>query len=157
MSSSNICLIKSSVSDSTLTVSSCQASTNALTLKVQSTAASVSDNIIKIQVSDGIKNPPSVVTLAFSLYIYSSLLEVKDYNDSINISFTPGSLSKVNVSTASQNCGEITNLTFSFTANQPILKGGSIRLTLPSFTQDSGSNSIQTLITPNTGIRVNMV
>jgi hypothetical protein len=117
----------------------------------------VSDNIIKVQVSDGIKNPPSAMSLSFSLNIHNSSFEIKDYNDNINIVFTPGNLSNTNISSSTNNCGEIANLTFSFLANQSISKGGFIKIILPSFTQDSGYNLIQSLITANTALRVNNV
>jgi hypothetical protein len=113
-----------------------------------------SDIIIKIQVNDGINNPSSAITTAFSLYIYSATLSVKDYTDNARITFTPGNMGNVNISSSSQNCGELASYTFSFIASQPVLKGGSIKISLPSFPVDYGIDSSQYLITPNTGISV---
>jgi hypothetical protein len=119
--------------------------------------ATVSDNIIKIQVNDGIRNPSSAISSLLTLNIYDSSSLLKDYNTGLLVAFTPGNLDNVNISSSSQNCGELANYKITFKANQPIIRGGYIRINLPSFPQNSGINSSQYLIKPNTSINVSNV
>ena len=78
--------------DATLRINQCSANSNVLTASIMSTAVSISDLSVTIQVLDGIINPPSVSVDAFKIYIYDSSNKVKDFNDSLQVVFTSGLL-----------------------------------------------------------------
>jgi hypothetical protein len=130
-----------------------------LTLKVNSTLATLSDYVIKIQIFDGIKNPPSTYCDRFMLYIYDSLNNVKDYNDAVQISYSPGVLNTVSITSSSNVCGAIANLTFSFTPSQPILQSGIISIKFPWFNQNAGTINYISMFpnTANVTLKINSV
>jgi hypothetical protein len=122
-----------------LKVASCSAVSNILSVKINSTLATLKDLVIKIQVFDGIKNPSSTYCDRFMLYIYDSSNIAKDYNDAIQIAYSPGVLNNVALSTSSNVSGAIVDLTVSFIPTQPILQYGVVRISFPWFNQNAGT------------------
>jgi hypothetical protein len=147
----------SSASDATLKISSCTALNNILTVTVNSTQATLFDFVMKIQVFDGIKNPPSTYSDKFMLYVYDNTSKTKDYNDLIQISYSPGVLGAVTLVSSSNISGAVADLTISFTPGQPILKDGIINITFPWFNQNAGTTSYVSLFPGNVGLKVNSV
>ncbi len=146
------------MADSTLSISSCNASGNNVTARIQSTQATVSDTVINIQILDGIINPPSTFSNAFSIYIYDTANNVKDFNNLININFTPGVLNSkelilnidVGLTSSSNISGAVAELIVTFTPGQPILKDGRIRITFPFFNDNSGAVDLYPIISTDT-------
>jgi hypothetical protein len=120
-------------------ISSCSGLSNILSIKINSTLSALSDFVIKIQVLDGIKNPSSTYCDRFMLYIYDNSNNVKDYNDAIQIAYSPGVMNNITLTSSSNVSGALADLTISFTPSQPILKSGIIRISFPWLNQDAGT------------------
>ena len=102
-------------------------------------------------------NPSSTYSNNLKFYIYNNNSQIKDYNDIIKIVYSPGNIQTVTLTPSNQLCGEIGNLSISFKPNNPILRNGFIRITLPLFNQDSGSTIPIELTTDKTTLTITSV
>ncbi len=112
---------------------------NILTLEAESPNQDISfdGKTLRLTILDRITNPPSVFCDSFRI-------SVVDFMDNQKVSISSkymteaGKLDSAKITTASEKSGEVTDLTFSFVPSNPILKGGSIYISLPFLGENSG-------------------
>ncbi len=71
---------------------SCNANNNVLNSTIQSTLNSTTDYVVQLQILDGITNPPSCYSDLFSIYILNSSGSIKDYDNNVQVSYNPFTL-----------------------------------------------------------------
>lgn len=73
----------------------CSVSANILTATIKSTLINTSDYVIKLQILDGITNPPSCYSDNFLIYTYNSNNEEKDSNYDVIVNYTPNTITSI--------------------------------------------------------------
>ena len=113
-----------------------------------------------ISILTGITNPPSIFTENGEINVYdnnNNLLPA--FTETIIFSYEPNTFIS-ELTTSSENSGEVANYTFSFYTATRILKGGSILIELPYFNQNSGApnfNLISLISTTTTLTNISVI